>query len=426
MATFISSSDKLEVRFLSPAPIFIILVLMFLLCGSAGAVQVSEGTVYSFNNFAYSYNTGNSVNSSYSNYNPADTPFSGTGQYKNVLLPSSGTFPGGLTTSYIPNGYFDPPQPYARFLRLGFNVPRSSALVGLTAQVSVRCYISAFTGSFGYPITLSSNYDTTGYHASYTVSSNNTEIGTVYATSVDVQQNFVSFNYYIAVGSNHFLTGFQTIISRSYFNISNNTTSWDFPFDNFSFEISSTKILPPNSGGSGGSGGSVDLSGITSQITSLSSQMSSGFLGVNNNIDAMETSIASSIADQTVDLTDAIDQAVQDSNDHFDDWDESLENAISSSQRQQLVETDQAVSEMHQIESDQLDDTDDALSDVGLDSYSIPQDYISGFTEFGNILTVLFGALPFISPLIIFSCSLGLASVLVGRRSRSSGSGGDG
>lgn len=419
MVTCNSSSVMPRVRFPAPAPIFITLVLTFLLCGSAGALNLSENVLYQFSDFPYYYNTSN-AHSSITFHQPSD-PVSSSSSNKHFWISGTGIdYTTGSSGLNMPVSSLDPLSPSFRFIHVSWSVLRDSSTFGLLQSVSGAILLRTTLGTTTVYQSFSGSTSSDG---SADVSGALTNYATIYASNAQFFSDRVKFDAYIAINQDYYLTGLYFYFNRPS-NISS-STAWRAFTENIAFEVSSSKLYPPNSG-SGGSGGSVDLSGITSQITSLSSQMASGFLGVNNNIDTMETTIASSIADQTVDLTDAIDQAVQDSNDHFDDWDENLENAISSSQRQQLVQTDQAVSEMHQIESDQLDDTDDALSDVGLDSYSIPQDYISGFTEFGNILTVLFGALPFISPLIIFSCSLGLASVLVGRRSRSSGSGGDG
>lgn len=415
MVTSNSSSVWLPVRFRAPAPIFLIPVIIALMCVSADAIQLEEDHSYSFSVFPYYYHTSNSYTANFQGY--ASNAFSGTSQYKNVLLPASGNGSGTLNANGYPLSYFDVPLPHTRFLRVGFRVPRSDAIIGLTqSSVAVRVFFTSVTGVTASPITCTGSFDSSGYLAHFTESTPG--LATVYASSVVEYDGFVSFNFYISVGQDEYLSGFQSQINRSYFNISNSSTSWDFPFDNFSFELSNTKILPPND-----SSGSVDLSGITSQINSLSAQMTSSFQQVNANIDSAESAISSAISDQTTELTGAIEGAADSVNDHFDDWDASLSGAFSSADAAAVVAADQAVSELHQIESDQIDDTGQALDDTGLSGYSMPSDYDDGLAAIGQMFTLFFDSLSFITPLVIFSCTLGLASVLVGRKSKSDSGG---
>lgn len=412
MVTCVNGSDKLKVRFFSPAPIFIAFVLFFVLSGSASAVSLSENTLYSFGDFRYYVSDGSSLGTSYTLHYPSD-PYYSVGSYKSFCLVASGSASGsaGSDIKSIPLTFFDLPDPSFRFVHVTFSAPRSSALVGLTYYPQVRVLCAGGTSTNTNSLYVSSAVSSSDFVTSFSTQN----YASVYASSREVFTDYVKYDYYISFSENQYFVGFSGTFSRP--SDVSSSDSWRLLFENFNFEVSSTKILPPSTSGSG----DVDLSGITSQITQLSNDMSAQFLAVNQNIDSAESAITSAIEDQTTALSESIDQAAQDVNDHFDTWDTQLSGAFSSNDAQVIVDTDQSVSALHQFEQDQIDETDSALSSLGLDSYTIPSEYLQGSQNIGTFITLLFGSLSFVTPLVIFSCMLGIAAVLIGRKSKGDG-----
>lgn len=406
----------LKVRFLSSAPIFIFIAFMFFFCPSVDAVSLSEDTVYSFSDFNFYWTSASSasyISSSTPYYSGANTPTSTTNWQTAMIFASgaqSGNHSGSGASSTYPVSYFDIPVPNYRFVRFGFSIP-------LTALGSSSYnYSSSFVMHIG---TSGSNYSTafvvspSWQNNAPVISATSSGSATLYYTDTGVNNGIAYFTLYYALQQNSYLLGFVKNQSRP----TGVSGAWSLDLADFVFEVSSSKFIPPIAGG-----GSVDLSPVISDIASLSQQMSAGFLAVNNNIDAMETSISTSIDNQTAALEQSISDAADSVNDNFNDWDSSLSDAYTSSDNQIITDTNQAVSDLHDFEDGVLSDAESAIGDVGLDSYELPSDYQTAVGKIGEVFTVLFNSLDFITPLIIFSCTLGIASVIVGRKPR----GGDG
>lgn len=417
MVTCVNGSDKLKVRFFSPAPIFIAFVLFFVLCGSAGAISLEEGVQYDFNDFPYWLGL-NSVYPSNTFHYPSDQVEVPVSNSRTVaIIAKSGSTLSGTGTGYNYNvnlDCFDYPSPNFRFIHLGFSARRYESIELTIGSPTIGVFVARKDSTYAYrrleihPSVSNGVVSLGSYAGNY---------GTVYASDYQIYQNSVHFDYFLVLPTDYYLCGF------SFFWNPGNTpeeSTVAIPSDLVpTFVLSSEKIIPPVSSGSGS--GSVDLSGITSQITQLSNDMSAQFLAVNQNIDSAESAITSAIEDQTTALSDSIDQAAQDVNDHFDTWDTQLSGAFSSNDAQVIVDTDQSVSALHQFEQDQIDETDSALSSLGLDSYTIPSEYLQGSQNIGTFITLLFGSLSFVTPLVIFSCMLGIAAVLIGRKSKGDG-----
>lgn len=425
MATSMCSRHRLGVRFSPPAPIFAILV-MICLCGSAGAVSLSENTLYDMGSFD-SWNGYSSSFTSFGWRDESDPLYNINHDRRLRLIVGVSSGSGGATTSSASNSYFDIFSPNFRFLHLSWLEKRNTDAVGIAIDGSRYVYVftcrSGQTSSTCAEFYASPN-STTG---EFTLSGGSGLNGTAYAFTYDVYQDSFHYDLYIAIKEGCYLTGLgcggwpdSSIGSND---------SWHLPASEFGFEVSNTKILPPTSSGGGGS---VDLSGITSQINNLSSQMSASFQQVNANIDAEASSISQSIVAQTDAVNDKIDSAVSRQitanrlqhtldRSHFDNWDSQLSGAFSSSDGQAVVDANSSVSGLHTFEENQIDDTESAIDDTGLSSYQLPSDYTTGLSEMGTIISLLFNSLGFVTPLIIFSCTLGIASVLVGRKSHEDG-----
>lgn len=415
MVTCMSSSHKLRVRFPAPHPVFIVPFIISLFIFSAGAVVVEENKTYSFNDFPFFYNTGSIDRFGTVFHYPSDqvtvagrTTRTAFIIARNDVTPSFSGSSTSLNVNLSSVDYFDPSF---HFVHVGFSARRLDS-IGLTFNTpSVSVFIAREGSTNAYrPFRFSPSY-TNNIPNLGTFSDS---YGTVYASDYQVYQDIVHFDYWIALASDCYLAGFG--FGFAPVSSDSNDLGPVIPVDIVpTFEVSSSKILPDLS-----SGGSVDLSGITSQINTLSAQMSASFEQVNNNLDSAEASISSAISDQTVVLSGAIDQAADNVNQHFDDWDDQLSGAFSSSDAQSIVETDQAVSELHQIEQDQLDNTGQALDDSGISNYQFPSEMTSGLSQIGTVMGLLFDSLDFVTPLIIFSCTFGLAFVLIGRKSKDS------
>lgn len=422
METFDSSSVKLPVRFRVPAPIFLIPVIIALLCVSAGAVSISDGVIYNLGDFPLYYNSSSSgfgsTASSPAIYiaSPNSSNLSTTSSGASGLFVGSGTASGTFSASSPNRSFFSGFSSQFRFGHLRFGYDRNSADVGFVNDMSI---VSIYSINPSSSVPVYKGYSGYISNDQYTLSSGastgNRDHCVCYAYTVNVANGSVVYDVYVAFQYDYYPIGITVGFVKP-----SGSTTWNPNFDRIQFEFSNTKILPPNDSVSGGS---VDLSGITSQINSLSAQMTSSFQQVNSNIDSAESAISSAISEQTTELTGAIEGAADSVNDHFDDWDASLSGAFSSADAAAVVAADQAVSELHQIESDQIDDTGQALDDTGLSGYSMPADYDDGLAAIGQMFTLFFDSLSFITPLVIFSCTLGLASVLVGRKSKSDSGG---
>lgn len=418
MVTHNSSSVKLPVRFRVPAPIFAFL-LMFFLCCSAGAYSLTEDVTYNLSQFNgyYSVASGSGISDSNRQFHSAGYPLTSTASSApiKIVFPAGNSPSGNFTVASGTAGnatYFDIFNPSFSNVHFSFFCPYNSDLGTYNALPQVYLYGINSSGTLNN-ISFIPSY--TNFITSLQISVSSMAV--CYAHTIDVTSAGATIDVYVAFSNSYNFAGIALYLPHPK---TPTTGSWGYSMDGFSFEVSNTRFIVP-SAGSGSGGGSVDLSGVTSQINNLSAQMTASFQQVNANIDAAETSIASAISDQTVVLEGAISQAADDVNDHFDSWDSSLSGAYSSSDRQTISEADQVVSEMHQIESDQLDDTQAALDDVDLSGYQLPADYTSGLSEIGTMIGLLFNSFDFITPLIIFSCTLGLASVLIGRKSRGDG-----
>lgn len=420
MVTSVSSSHKLPVRFRAPAPIFFIPVIIALMCVSAGAVSISENQVYSMSEFPFYWSTSDHFNLSDVKHFPADQ-LSATGNTQTAMIVASGS-QSGSTSGNSSSGYkyplsfFDLPSPNFRFVRVGFSVPLSA--LGSSSYL-YSCSVDLYYAISGETLASRARLSPSWSNNSPTLSVGSGGGVNCYYYDAGINGDTAYFTAYYSIQYNAYFCGLLKTQGRPS-NLSS-SSSWFLDFSNVTIEFSNTKFIPPSTGSGGGS---VDFSGITSQINSLSAQMTSSFQQVNANIDSAESAISSAISEQTTELTGAIDGAADSVNDHFDDWDQTLSGAFSSSDAAAVVAADQAVSELHQIESDQIDDTGQALDDTGLSGYSMPSDYDDGLAAIGQMFTLFFDSLSFITPLIIFSCTLGLASVLVGRKSKSD-SGGD-
>ena len=410
MATYVCSRHELKVRFLSPAPIFVILVMIFL-CGSASAYDFVDGQLYSFSDVPFSVTTsGNGISNTV--HSAGSYPLYSSGVSVNVMTVPSGS--GSGSTGNSPDvSYFNYPSPNFRFLHIRALVPKkdTSSSVGLfVSLVRVRVFTARLNASSGTAAYWNSSVESDG---TLSLTGGSGSAATCYSYQYEIFSDHIVEDYYFAVNHNYVFLGcgYQA-----------NLDDWAYvdpvvPNERFWFEYSSSKIIPPSSGSGGGS---VDLSGITSQINSLSAQMTASFNQVNANIDAAESSISQSIENQTNALQGTIHQEVNGLHEHFDSWDRNVSDAFGSVDAQIVVDTNAAVSGVHQFEQDQVDDTEAALDDVGLDAYTIPSEISGTFSEVGTILSLLFNSFGFVTPLIIFSCTFGIAFVLVGRKSRGS------
>ena len=422
MATYMCSRHELKVRFLSPAPIFVILV-MICLCVSAGAYSFSEGTTYKFSQFDgyFSDSRGTSIGDSNRLYHNAGYPLTSTKSYNiKAVFPASGSASGSFNvyaTSESNSNYFDIINPSFSNVHLKFFVPYNSDVHSYNVLPTLFLYCINSGGSIS-SISFTPTYS--NFVTDLTITANSGSFATCYARNIDVTSSGATFDVYVAFGLSVNFCGFglDCPVPRNFDGI-----SWGVSLESYSFEVSNQRFVVPSGGSGSGSGGSVDLSSITSQINSLSSQMSASFNQVNANIDAAESSISNSIDNQTTALEAAISDAATDVtsgiNDHFDSWDSHLSDAFSSDDGQAVVDANAAVSGVHQVEENAIEDARNQLVDV-LDSYDISSDYKSSLGNISYLLSLLFQSCSWITDLIIFSCSFGIAFVLIGRKSRGS------
>ena len=417
MATYLRGRQKLQVQFLVPAPIFVFFLLFFL-CGSACAVDFNENELYPLSDFPVWLNSSTSISSAvtYSSDIPA---VNANNQYIWAISNSVRASSGGAGS--VPLTSLDTISNNFRFCHISWISPRiegGSLAFGQTVLPSIlyRSTSSSDTSSHSFGI----GYDTNGYAI---VTTGNSNYINLYYSSATYFTNHIKFDAYVSIRQDRYFAGFYVQYGRP----TGVSGAWRVNPGEFTFEFSSSKLYPP-ANGSGGSGGSVDLSGITSQITQLSSDMAAQFLQVNNNIDSAETSITTSIDNQTTalesaldDQTSAIESAVSDAasdiTSNFNNWDNSLSSAYSPEQADNVSSANSSVSDLHEFEDERFGYARDDVGLTGIGSYDLPS-WGGALSNIGQMCTLLFNTLSWVSPVVIFSCTLGLALVLLGRKSR--------